>query len=67
MSLLDTGRNMFKIPELKKRIIFTLIIIFIYRLGGHVPSPGVNPEVLRNFIASSGGEGLFGLYDLFVG
>ena len=67
MSLLDTGRNMFKIPELKKRIIFTLIIIFIYRLGGHVPSPGVNPEVLRNFIAGSGGQGLFGLYDMFVG
>ena len=67
MGLLDTGRNMFKIPELKKRIIFTLIIIFVYRLGGHVPSPGVNPEVLRNFIAGSGGQGLFGLYDMFVG
>jgi preprotein translocase subunit SecY len=64
--VIDTVRNMFKIPELKKRIIFTLVIIFIYRLGGHVPTPGVNAEVLKNFVAGNS-EGLFGLYDMFVG
>ncbi len=57
---------MFRIPELRKRIIFTLIVVFIYRLGGHVPTPGVNAEVLREFFAGNQG-GLFGLYDMFVG
>jgi len=64
--VLDTVRNMFKIPELRKKIFFTLLIIFIYRLGGHVPTPGVNTEVLKNFLASDR-DGLFSLYNMFVG
>ncbi len=64
--MLETFRNIFRIPELRKRIIFTLVIVFIYRLGGHVPTPGVNTEVLREFFARNQ-EGLFGLYDMFVG
>ncbi|MFP4012953.1 MAG: preprotein translocase subunit SecY [Chitinispirillaceae bacterium] len=64
--MLETFQNMFRIPELRKRIIFTLIVVFIYRLGGHVPTPGVNAEVLREFFAGNQG-GLFGLYDMFVG
>jgi preprotein translocase subunit SecY len=57
---------MFKIPELKKKIFFTLLIIFIYRLGGHVPTPGVNTEVLRSFLEADR-SGLFSLYNMFVG
>ncbi|MFW6244301.1 MAG: preprotein translocase subunit SecY [Fibrobacterota bacterium] len=64
--MLETFQNMCRIPELRKRIIFTLIVVFIYRLGGHVPTPGVNAEVLREFFAGNQG-GLFGLYDMFVG
>jgi len=64
--VLETVRNMFKIAELRKKIFFTLAIVFIYRLGGHVPTPGVNAEVLKGFMAANM-DGLFGLYDMFVG
>jgi preprotein translocase subunit SecY len=57
---------MFKIAELRKKIFFTLAIVFIYRLGGHVPTPGVNADVLKSFM-SANMDGLFGLYDMFVG
>jgi preprotein translocase subunit SecY len=57
---------MFKVPELRKKIFFTLLVIFLYRLGGHVPTPGVNADVLRGFLADNR-DGLFGLYDMFVG
>lgn len=64
--MLETVRNMFKIAELRKKIFFTLAIVFIYRLGGHVPTPGVNADVLSAFM-SNNANGLFGLYDMFVG
>ena len=64
--MLETVRNMFKIAELRKKIFFTLAIIFIYRLGGHVPTPGINADVLKSFMAANS-DGLFGLYDMFVG
>jgi preprotein translocase subunit SecY len=57
---------MFKIAELRKKIFFTLAIVFLYRLGGHVPTPGVNADVLGSFM-SANMDGLFGLYDMFVG
>jgi len=57
---------MFKIPELRKKIFFTLFIILVYRIGGHVPTPGVNADVIARFIAQDGG-GLFSLYNMFVG
>ena len=64
--MLETFKNIFRIPELRKKIYFTLGIIFIYRLGGHVPTPGVDPRVLAEFFAQSQNS-LFGLYDMFVG
>jgi preprotein translocase subunit SecY len=64
--VLETFKNIFRIPELRKKIYFTLGIIFIYRLGGHVPTPGVDPRVLAEFFAQSQNS-LFGLYDMFVG
>ena len=66
MSGLDTARNMFKIPELRKKIFFTLLIIFLYRLGGHVPTPGVNFQEFQEFVRADAG-GLFNLYNMFVG
>lgn len=64
--MLETFKNIFRIPELRKKIYFTLGIVFIYRLGGHVPTPGVDPRVLAEFFAQSQNS-LFGLYDMFVG
>ncbi|NLG16340.1 MAG: preprotein translocase subunit SecY [Fibrobacter sp.] len=64
--MLETFKNIFKIPELKKRILFTLFIVFVYRVGGHVPTPGIDPRVLSDFLAQSQNS-LFGLYDMFVG
>jgi len=62
----ETFKNIFRIPELRKKIFFTLVMIFIYRLGGHIPTPGIDPKVLGDFFAQSRNS-LFGLYDMFVG
>ena len=59
-------QNIFRIPELKRRVLFTVALLCVYRLGGHVPTPGVNSEALVSAFASQTNS-LFGLYDLFVG
>ena len=64
--MLETFQNIFKIPDLRKKIGFTLLMIFIYRVGGHIPTPGINSSVLAEFWAQSQNT-LFGLYDMFVG
>ncbi len=64
--MLEKLRNIFAVPELKRRIIFTLALFAIYRLGEHTPSPGVNANALAQAFASQRGT-LFGLYDFFVG
>ncbi|MBD3322321.1 MAG: preprotein translocase subunit SecY, partial [Chitinivibrionales bacterium] len=64
--MLETFANIFRVPELRKRIGFTVLMIFIYRVGGHIPTPGINPDVLGDFLANFQNT-LFGLYDMFVG
>jgi preprotein translocase subunit SecY len=64
--MLDKLRNVFQVPELRRRILFTLLMFVVYRLGEHVPSPGVNAHALQGAFESQRG-GLFGLYDFFVG
>lgn len=64
--MLETLKNVFRIPELRKKIGFTLFIFLIYRVGGHIPTPGIDPRVLGEFFAQSQNT-LFGLYDMFVG
>ena len=59
-------QNAFKIPELKKRIIFTLALIAIYRIGVHVPTPGIDHVALAEFFARAKGT-LLGLFDMFSG
>jgi preprotein translocase subunit SecY len=59
-------RNIFQVPELKRRVLFTLLLFVIYRLGEHLPTPGVNARALQGAFESQRGT-LFGLYDLFVG
>jgi preprotein translocase subunit SecY len=60
---------MFRIPDLKKKILFTALFLVLYRMGSFVPVPGVNATALRSFFegAREGGNTLFGLLDLFVG
>ena len=58
--------NIFKIPDLKRRILFTAAILIAYRIGGHVPVPGVNATALVDFFKQNA-SGLMGLYDLFAG
>jgi preprotein translocase subunit SecY len=65
--MIRSFQSIFKIPELKKRIIFTLLVLIVYRIGGHIPIPGVNPEALLSYFEQVGGGGLFGLYDMFAG
>ena len=64
--MLEKLMNIFRVPELKRRVLFTIALLCVYRLGGHVPTPGVNSEALVTAFASQSNT-LFGLYDLFVG
>ena len=58
--------NLFRVPELKEKILFTLFILLIYRVGAHITVPGVDVGILRQqFGALSGG--ILGIYDMFVG
>ena len=64
--MLEKLRNIFQVPELKRRILFTLALFVVYRLGEHMPTPGVNAKALAGAFESQRGT-LFGLYDFFVG
>jgi len=55
-----------KIPELKRRILFTLMMLAVYRLGCHIPTPGIDPTALMAFFAAQRGT-IFGLFDMFSG
>ncbi len=55
-----------KIPELRKRILFALAMIAVYRLGSHVPTPGVNASALQSFFSAQN-AGIFGIFNLFSG
>ncbi|MCK4412635.1 MAG: preprotein translocase subunit SecY [Candidatus Eisenbacteria sp.] len=59
--------SMFRIPELKRRILFTVMILAIYRLGGHITTPGIDGSALSDWFGQNQAGGLFGLYDLFAG
>jgi preprotein translocase subunit SecY len=67
--LLQTITNVFKIPDLKKKILFTGLMLILYRVGSFIPTPGVDTSVLKTYFQgmAAGGNTLFGLYDLFVG
>ena len=58
--------NIAKIPELKRRVIFTLLMLLVYRLGVHVPTPGINTVALKEFFGKYQ-QTLFGVIDMFTG
>jgi preprotein translocase subunit SecY len=64
--LIETFRNISKIEELRKRILYTLGIILIYRLGSYIPLPGVNPNMLAE-LDNQSSDGLLGLLNMFSG
>ena len=58
--------NIFRIPDLRKRVLFTLGLLAVYRLGSHIPTPGINADMLAQFFNQNSGSAL-GLVDLFSG
>src|SRR3989338_11480204 len=68
--MLSAFVNTFKIPELKKKILFTLALIVAYRVGCFIPTPGVNGSVLAEFfrqISSTSSGNIFGVMNMFSG
>lgn len=62
--------NCFRIPELRDRIIFTLLLLFVARIGANIPLPGLDPTPLQDFFEDqrrAGGNSLVGLYNMFTG
>ncbi|MGB9716075.1 MAG: preprotein translocase subunit SecY [Thermodesulfovibrionales bacterium] len=66
MGISSSFQNIFKIQELKNRIFFTLALLAVYRIGAHIPTPGINGEELSKFLAERGGA-LMGFFDMFSG
>ena len=64
--MLEKFLNIFRIPDLRKRVLFTLGILAVYRLGAWIPTPGVNTHQLEMLFNSQSGSAL-GLMDLFSG
>jgi preprotein translocase subunit SecY len=64
---MDSLRNIFAIPELRKRVLFTFGILAAYRLGGHINTPGINIQALSELTRQAANSNLFGLYDMFSG
>jgi preprotein translocase subunit SecY len=63
---LEAFANMFRVPDLRKRLLFTLGLLAVYRLGSQIPTPGINIQRWEEFFASQAGS-IFGFFDLFAG
>ncbi|MGA7030133.1 MAG: preprotein translocase subunit SecY, partial [Candidatus Acidiferrales bacterium] len=64
--LVQAFRNIFSTPDLRNRVLFTLALLAVYRLGGHIPTPGINTELLQQLFQQGQGS-VLGLIDLFSG
>jgi preprotein translocase subunit SecY len=64
--LLEAFGNIFRVPDLRKRVLFTLGLLAVYRLGGHIPTPGINITRWEEFMNTNAGS-IFGFFDLFAG
>ena len=64
--LAESLKNIFAVSDLRKRVLFTLGLLAVYRVGGHIPTPGVNSEALA-LLAEQTKDTMFGLYDMFSG
>jgi preprotein translocase subunit SecY len=64
--MIDSIRNIFSIPELRRRVLFTLLLLAIYRIGAQIPNPGISADALAEFWQTQKGT-IFGFIDLFSG
>lgn len=64
--MIEAFQNIFRIPELKKRVLFSLSMLAVYRVGCHIPTPGIDSNALAHFFAQARGT-LLGLFDMFSG
>jgi preprotein translocase subunit SecY len=64
--VIEGFQNAFRIPELKKRILFTLALLAVYRVGAHIPTPGIDSQALAAFFQQTQGT-LLGFFDMFSG
>ncbi|MCX5736075.1 MAG: preprotein translocase subunit SecY [candidate division NC10 bacterium] len=64
--MIEQVRNIFRVPELKRRVLFTCALLIVYRIGAHVPTPGIDAHALALFFQQQGGN-LLGFFDLFSG
>jgi preprotein translocase subunit SecY len=64
--MVESIRNIFQVGDLRNRVLFTLGLLAVYRIGNHVPTPGVNTEAIA-LLADQARNTMFGLYDLFSG
>src|SRR6266571_3909303 len=62
----EAVRNMFRIEDLRNRVLFTLALLAVYRIGAHIPTPGINVTELERIFSQAQGSAL-GLFDLFSG
>jgi len=65
--LIGTLRDSFRIGELRSRILFTLAMIAVYRLGSHIPTPGIDSAALAHYFKAQGSGGILGFLDMFSG
>ena len=64
--MVESLKNIFAVPDLRKRVLFTLGLLAAYRIGNHVPTPGINTDALQ-ILAEQAQKTMFGLYDMFTG
>ncbi len=64
--MLDSIKNIFSIPDLRRRVIFTLLLLAVYRIGAQIPNPGISEAALAEFWEQQKGT-IFGMLDLFTG
>jgi preprotein translocase subunit SecY len=64
--MVESLKNIFAVADLRKRVLFTFGLLAVYRVGGHIPTPGINPQALAELMARAQG-GMLGLYDMFSG
>jgi preprotein translocase subunit SecY len=66
LAIFEKLSNVFRVPDLRRRVLFTLAMLAVYRLGSHIPTPGIDTAKLQRDIETAGG-GLLQFYDLFSG
>ena len=64
--MFSSFRDAFKLPDLKRRILFTMGVLFIFRLGAHIPTPGIDSAAMQRMF-DQGASGLLGFLDIFAG